>query len=207
MTKVVLASGSPSRLDILRRAGVEPVVMPSDVDETPLPGETPSRLALRLAEAKASAVARGVTEGFVIGGDSVLELDGTVYGKPGDPQTAVEVWRRISGREAAFHTGHCVIDVAAGRTVTALGTTTVRFAKLSDEEIAEYVKTGEPLAVAGAFKSSHRGGWFVEGIDGDPTNVQGLSLSILRRLFTELGVSVASLWNAWVLDLTGGPGR
>ncbi|MGK5551337.1 Maf family protein [Actinomadura kijaniata] len=196
MTKVVLASGSPSRLDILRRAGVEPVVVPSDVDETPLPGETPSRLALRLAEAKASAVARNVGEGIVVGCDSVLELDGTVYGKPGDPETAVEVWRRISGREAAFRTGHCVIDATTGRAVTALGTTTVRFAEPSEQEIAEYVGTGEPLAVAGAFKSSHRGGWFVEGIDGDPSNVQGLSLPILRRLLAELGVSVPDLWNA-----------
>ncbi len=195
MTKVVLGSGSPSRLELLRRAGLDPIVQVSGVDETAVPGELPAQLAARLAWAKASTVAATLDEGIVIGCDSLLEIDGNAYGKPGSAQPAIEMWQRISGRSGIFHTGHCVIDAASRRSAAAVGSTTVHFGELSPEEITAYVQTGEPLAVAGAFKVDRKGGWFVERIEGDHSNLQGLSLPLLRRLLAELGLPVTQLWS------------
>ncbi|MFJ6199040.1 Maf family protein [Micromonospora sp. NPDC092111] len=194
MTKVVLGSGSPSRLDLLRRAGLDPVVQVSGVDETPLPGETPRRLVDRLARTKASAVAAGFDDGLVIGCDSVLEFDGVAYGKPGTPGPARDLWRRMSGRDAVFHTGHCVVDTRTGRLVAEVCSTELRFADVTGDEAAAYVGTGEPLSVAGAFKVNGRGGWFVDEVHGAPSNLEGLSLPVLRRLLHRLGVDAVGLW-------------
>ncbi|GLF92907.1 Maf family protein [Streptomyces yaizuensis] len=194
MTRVVLASGSPSRLDLLRRAGLDPEVVVSGADESALPGESPSALTLRLARAKATTVADTLDRGVVIGCDSLLELDGLAHGKPGSAGPAIAQWRRMAGRTAVFHTGHCVVDAASGRRVAAVCSTEVTFARPTDEEIARYVASGEPLAVAGAFKISHKGGWFVESVSGEPGNLQGLSLPLLRRLLAGLGVGLPGLW-------------
>lgn len=194
MTKVVLGSGSPSRLDVLRRAGLDPVVEVSDVDETPEVGEAPARLADRLAQAKAAAVAARISDALVIGCDSVLEFDGQAYGKPHTQEAALALWRRFSGQPAVFHTGHCVIDTRTGRTVTEVGSTVLRFAEVAEEEMTAYVATLEPLLVAGAFKINGRGGWFVEHISGHPSNLEGLSLPVLRRLLHRLDVQTVRLW-------------
>ncbi|MEV4656693.1 nucleoside triphosphate pyrophosphatase [Micromonospora sp. NPDC049301] len=194
MTKIVLGSGSPSRLDLLRRAGLDPVVQPSGVDETPRAGETPAQLTDRLARAKAAAVAAGVDDALVIGCDSVLEFDGAAYGKPHRPDVALEMWRRVSGRAAVFHTGHCVVDTRVGRTVAEVCSTDVRFAEVSEDEMAAYVATSEPLLVAGAFKVNGRGGWFVDHVSGHPSNLEGLSLPVLRRLLHRLDVRTVRLW-------------
>jgi septum formation protein len=191
---VVLASTSVARLGVLRAAGVEPEVVPSEVDESAFSAGTPAELAGVLAEAKASAVAAGRTDGLVIGCDSLLDLDGRALGKPGSAQEAVTCWREMSGRTGTLVTGHCVIDAATGRKAAAVAGTLVRFGTPSEEEIAAYVASGEPLSVAGAFTLDGRGGWFVEGIDGDHGTVLGLSLPLLRRLLAELGVSVTALW-------------
>lgn len=195
MTRIILGSGSPSRLALLRRAGLDPIVRVSGVDETVLPAETPVQVVERLAHAKASAVAAEVTEGIVVGCDSLLEVDGEAFGKPGTPERAIEMWRRTSGRCGTFHTGHCVIDAGSRRSARAVSSTSVHFAKLAEEEIHAYVKTGEPLSVAGAFKVDHRGGWYVDRIDGDLGNLQGLSLPLLRTLLDQLGVSVIQIWS------------
>jgi septum formation protein len=100
----------------------------------------------------------------------------------------------MSGRTGTLVTGHCVIDAATGQQAAAVAATTVRFGTPSEEELAAYVASGEPLAVAGAFTLDGRGGWFVEGIDGDHGNVLGVSLPLLRRLLADLGVAVTSLW-------------
>ncbi|WP_101256422.1 nucleoside triphosphate pyrophosphatase [Streptomyces barkulensis] len=194
--RLVLASQSPARLGLLRQAGMVPEVIVSGVDEDALDAPTPGELALLLAEAKAGAVAgRPEAAGaLVVGCDSVLELDGRPLGKPADAEEATARWKDMRGRAGVLVTGHCVVDTATGRRVSATAATTVRFGEPSDEEIAAYVASGEPLHVAGAFTLDGRSAPFVDGIEGDHGNVIGLSLPLLRRLLAELGVSVTELW-------------
>jgi septum formation protein len=191
---IVLASASAARLALLRSAGLDPKVIVSGVDEEAVAASSPADLVRKLAAAKAGVVAAGLSEGLVIGCDSVLELDGRSYGKPATPEEAVERWRMMRGRTGRLLTGHCVIDVAKGRKAAEVGSTVVRFGTPSEAEIAAYVATEEPMRVAGAFSLEGRGGWFVEGLDGDHGNVLGISLPLLRELFDELGYAVTSFW-------------
>ncbi|WP_336050794.1 nucleoside triphosphate pyrophosphatase [Streptomyces sp. CA2R101] len=195
--RLVLASQSPARLGLLRQAGLAPEVIVSGVDEDALTAATPGELARVLAEAKATAVAaRPETAGaLVVGCDSVLELDGRALGKPVDAEDATARWKSMRGRSGILQTGHCVIDTAAGgRQVSATASTTVRFGEPTDAEIAAYVESGEPLFVAGAFTLDGRSAPFIDGIDGDPGNVIGLSLPLLRRLLAGLDVAITDLW-------------
>ncbi|MGW4181471.1 Maf family protein [Streptomyces albidoflavus] len=194
--RVVLASASPARLGLLRQAGLAPEVIVSGVDEDALTADSPGALALVLAEAKAAAVAlRPEAAGSVlIGCDSVLDLDGMALGKPADAEDATARWKAMRGRDGVLRTGHCVIDTASGRRASATASTTVRFGEPSDEEIAAYVASGEPLHVAGAFTLDGRSAPFIDGIDGDPGNVIGLSLPLLRRLLTELDLAITDFW-------------
>ncbi|PBC84721.1 septum formation protein [Streptomyces sp. 2224.1] len=195
--RLVLASQSPARLALLRQAGLAPEVVVSGVDEDALTAATPGELARVLAEAKATAVAaRPETAGaLVVGCDSVLELDGRALGKPVDAEDATARWKSMRGRSGILQTGHCVIDTAAGgRQVSATASTTVRFGEPTDAEIAAYVESGEPLFVAGAFTLDGRSAPFIDGIDGDPGNVIGLSLPLLRRLLAGLDVAITDLW-------------
>jgi septum formation protein len=194
VTSIILASASPARLAVLRAAGLEPEVMVSGVDESVFVAGTPAELAGLLAQAKAAAVASGLEQGLVIGCDSLLDLDGRALGKPASAAEAADRWREMSGRTGTLVTGHCVIDAATGRRAAAVAATLVRFGTPSEREIAAYVASGEPLAVAGAFTLDGRGGWFVEGIEGDHGTVLGISLPLLRRLLADLGVSVTDLW-------------
>ncbi|GAA4851911.1 Maf family protein [Kitasatospora terrestris] len=192
---LVLASASPARLGLLRQAGLDPRVQVSGVDEDAISAPTPGELARVLAEAKAKAVAAGLSGGeLVVGCDSVLELDGQALGKPKDAADALERWRAMRGRAGVLQTGHCVIDTVTGRQVSATASTTVRFGTPDDEELAAYIASGEPLHVAGAFTLDGRSAPFVEGIDGDPGNVIGLSLPLLRRLLADLDVRITDLW-------------
>ncbi|PRH79636.1 septum formation inhibitor Maf [Streptomyces solincola] len=194
--RLVLASASPARLGLLRQAGLAPEVIVSGVDEDAVTAPTPAELALALAEAKASRVAARpeVSGALVIGCDSVLELDKRALGKPADAEEALARWRDMRGRAGVLQTGHCVWDTAAKRYVSATASTVVRFGEPSDEEIAAYVASGEPLHVAGAFTLDGRSAPFIEGVDGDPGNVIGLSLPLLRRLLAELGTAITDLW-------------
>ncbi len=193
----MLASASPARLRLLRDAGFDPVVCVSGIDETTVADDDPWVLVRELATRKATAVAAAVRapDALVVGCDSMLLLDGEVLGKPAGKADAVERWRRMRGRTGVLLTGHCVVDIATGRRATDVADTVVRFGTLSDDEIAAYVDTGEPLRVAGAFTIDGRSAVFVDGVDGDPSNVVGLSLPLLRRLLAELGVAVTSLWH------------
>jgi septum formation protein len=203
---LVLASASPARLATLRSAGIEPRVIVADVDEPAVVEEyggaalAAEDVALVLARRKAEVVAAQVNEALVVGCDSVLELDGEVHGKPGDPDVATARWRLMRGREGVLHSGHWLIDTRSegaggtGLTTGAVASTVVRFSDITDAEIAAYVATGEPLAVAGAFTIDGLGGAFVDGVDGDPHAVVGLSLPLLRRLLAEAQVSWTSLW-------------
>jgi septum formation protein len=197
VTTFVLASASPARLATLRSAGLDPVVIVSGVDESQLDGLPPAELALQLAELKCAAVAErdDLPPGaLVLGCDSVLDLDGAALGKPDDAADAVRRWQQMRGRSGVLRTGHSLRDTATGRVAAATASTTVHFADLSDDEVAAYVATGEPLAVAGAFTVDGLGGAFVTGIEGDHHNVVGVSLPLVRELAAELGRSWTDLW-------------
>ncbi len=201
----MLASASPARLGVLRAAGLDPLVEVADIDEPALlataAGAGPGTKVTTLAGAKATTVARRIADdhpdAVVVGCDSMLLLDGELHGKPGDPETARRRWRVMAGRTAELVTGHTVLRMADGainRVAEGHAVTTVRFARPTDAELETYLATGEPLAVAGAFTLDGFGGWFVDGIDGDPSNVIGISLPLLRRLLEAVGVSVTDLW-------------
>ncbi|MFI6353020.1 Maf family protein [Streptomyces sp. NPDC050743] len=195
--RLILASQSPARLGLLRQAGLAPEVIVSGVDEDAITAPTPAELALALAEAKASVVAAkpGVQGALVIGCDSVLELDGQALGKPADAEEATARWKAMRGRAGTLQTGHCIWDTAAKRYVSGTASTVVLFGDPSDEEIAAYVASGEPLYVAGAFTLDGRSAPFIEGIEGDHGNVIGISLPLVRKLLAELGVSITELWS------------
>ena len=197
MTTLVLASASPARLATLRSAGLDPAVIVSGVDESQLDGLPPAELALQLAELKCAAVAeRGdlPARALVLGCDSVLELDGEALGKPADAAEATRRWQAMRGRSGVLRTGHCLRDVATDRVAAATASTTVHFADVTDDEIAAYVATREPLHVAGAFTVDGLGGAFVTGIEGDHHNVVGVSLPLVRELAAELGHPWTDLW-------------
>lgn len=209
--RVCLASTSPARLMLMRQAGIEPRLEAPDVDEEAVvagverdEGRTlpPSEHVLLLARRKAADVAARLAadgfEGLVIGGDSMFELDGTVYGKPHTAANATDRWAGMRGRTGVLHSGHSVIRLSAEgtREAHAVAEARVSFAgDVADEEIAAYVATGEPLKVAGAFTVDSLGGAFIERVEGDPSTVVGMSLSTTRRLVRELGVAWPALWN------------
>ena len=193
----VLASASPARLATLRKAGLDPQVIVSGVDEDQLAGLPPEELALQLAELKCAAVAARTdlpAGAVVLGCDSVLELDGQALGKPDDAADAMARWKAMRGRSGVLRTGHALHDTATGRVAAATASTTVHFADISDDEIAAYVATGEPLHVAGAFTVDGLGGAFVTGIEGCHHNVVGVSLPLVRDLLAELGHSWTGFW-------------
>jgi septum formation protein len=194
----VLASASPARLATLRKAGIDPQVIVSGVDEDQLDGLPPSELALQLAHLKCAAVAaRGdlPRSAVVLGCDSVLELDGHALGKPDDAADAISRWQAMRGRSGVLHTGHALTDTVTGKTVSQTASTIVHFADVTDAEIAAYVATGEPLHVAGAFTVDGLGGAFVTGIEGCHHNVVGVSLPLVRDLLADLGRGWTSFWS------------
>ena len=203
MTSLLLASASPARAATLRAAGIDPIIVVSDVDEPAALAQARKNGPLSvaesvqvLAEAKARAVAAehpGRAD-LTLGCDSLLELDGEGLGKPESTHVAHERWRRMRGRTGTLHTGHFTIT-SDGRGAGACASTEVTFADVSDEEIDAYVATGEPLKVAGAFTIDGLGGPFITRIRGDHHAVVGLSLPVLRTMLAGLGVSWPSLWN------------
>lgn len=191
---------------MLRGAGIDPVVRVSGVDEdtlaTTLADATPAALVTALARAKADAVAADIAteypDAVIVGCDSMLHIGGELVGKPGCAAAALRRWKTMAGGTGELLTGHAVIRLDQGVPAAAASgaqTTVVRFSIPSADEIEAYIHTGEPLQVAGAFTLDGRGGWFVEGIDGDPSSVIGISLPLTRRLFAEVGVAVVSLWS------------
>ncbi len=207
MTRVVLGSASTGRLRVLRSAGIDPLVAVSGVDEDAvierLGGHAdPATVVNALAEAKADAVQRGLdgpaaADCVVIGCDSMLYVDGRLCGKPGTPAEARRRWQAMAGREGRLFTGHCVLRVRDGRVAaraTAAEVTTVRFGVPTATELDAYIASGEPLGVAGAFTLDGLGGWFIDGVDGDPSNVVGLGLAVTRRLLETVGLAIGELW-------------
>lgn len=209
MTRVVLGSASSGRLRVLRNAGIDPLVVVSGVDEDAIVANLgadaePGDVVTALAQAKAAAVHKVLdpdvaSDCVVIGCDSMLYLDGELRGKPGTPEQAALQWDSMAGQVGLLYTGHCVIRVrhgAAAHTATQAEVTRVRFASPTAADLAAYIASGEPLQVAGAFTLDGLGGWFVDGIDGDPSNVVGLGLSVTRRLLSDVGLPIGDLWAA-----------
>ncbi|OBB33344.1 septum formation inhibitor Maf [Mycolicibacterium peregrinum] len=206
MTRVVLGSASTGRLGVLRQAGLDPLVVVSGVDEdaviASLADAPPERVVSGLAAAKADEVLTHVpaavaADCVVIGCDSMLFLDGRLCGKPGDVDTARQQWQVMAGRTAQLHSGHAVLVVHDGAVTHRLadtGITAVHFGSPTEADLEAYLRSGEPLGVAGGFTIDGLGGWFVDGIEGDPSNVIGLSLPLLRRMLASAGVSIAEIW-------------
>lgn len=198
--RLILASASPARRQTLINAGLRPEIIVSHVDEDDFSAPDVVGLVNQLARAKADRVFSelgGTDDVVVVACDSLLELRGEPMGKPADAQQAIQRWRQMRGSTGQLHTGHHVIARRGGTvdSASAVATTEVMFANLDDDEIEAYVGTGEPLKVAGAFTVDGLGGGYVTGVCGDPHNVVGISLPLLRRLLLELGVPWHSLWH------------
>ena len=208
MTRVVLASASPGRRTVLRQAGIDPVIVVSGVDEDAVhrprigPDATPADVTSALATAKAEQVAQTLdasvaADAVVIGCDSMLYAAGRLCGKPQTPAAARRQWRMIAGKTGQLHTGHCLIHLRDNKIVhqsAETAVTIVHFGTPSADELDDYIDSGEPLEVAGGFTVDGLGGWFIDAVGGDPSNVVGLSLPLIRQLLARAGLSVADLW-------------
>lgn len=206
MTRLVLGSASSGRLKVLRQAGIEPMVVVSGVDEDAViaalaPDAAPVDVVCALALAKAEQVAADLDRSVaadcvVVGCDSMLEVDGKLIGKPGTPDVARSQWDSMGGRTGLLHTGHCIVRLQGGATMqTELESayTTVYFAQPRTADLEAYIASGEPLHVAGGFTLDGLGGWFVDRIEGDPSNVIGISLPLLRRMLARLSLPLTEI--------------
>ncbi|MGB6764275.1 Maf family protein [Mycobacterium sp.] len=209
MTRVVLGSASPGRLKVLRQAGIDPLVVVSGVDEdaviAALGSDTSSDDVVRsLAEAKADQVvtildARVAADCVVISCDSMLYIDGRLVGKPASADAARNQWRSMGGRSGQLYTGHCLLRLLDGKVsqrAVESSVTTVHFGTPTTADLEAYLDSGEPFSVAGGFTLDGLGGWFVDRIEGDASNVIGLSLPLTGTMLQRVGLSVAELWAA-----------
>lgn len=209
MTRVVLGSASSARRRVLQQAGIDPLVIVSDLDEDALLASLdhelpPEAIVAKLANAKAVSVAAQLpgdvaADCVVLGCDSMLHRGGELYGKPGTAEAALLQWRSMAGSTGHLLTGHALLRIAAGliaHTEGQTGSTTVHFGQPSEAELAAYVDSGEPTSVAGAFTLDGLGGWFIERIEGDPSNIIGLSLPLVHSMLRRAEVSIADLWQS-----------
>jgi septum formation protein len=192
MPRIVLASQSKSRRTLLEDAGLKPTIIVSNVDEETdfFNAMSPEDMVIALAISKAHTVREMIDyPAIIIGCDSTFDVDGVSFGKPGNPEIAVERAKKISGRTGLLHTGHCIIDTERGIEIADRVTTKVTFTDMTDEEIHDYVASEEPLHVAGGFTLDGFGSPFIPVIEGDYTNVVGISMPFLRSAMKQLGYS------------------
>jgi septum formation protein len=190
MTRLILASASTSRRRLLESAGLKPEIIVSHVDEETdfFNAMSPADMVIALAITKAHTVREQISDdAVIIACDSTFEFEGVSLGKPGTPDVATERASRVRGKSGLLHTGHCIIDTSKDREISDRVTTKVTFSDMSDMEIADYVSTGEPLHVAGGFTLDGFSSPFIPSIEGDYTNVVGISMPFLRAAMTELG--------------------
>jgi septum formation protein len=192
---LILASASPRRQELLRNAGIPFEVQPADIDETPRSGESPRDCAERLALEKALAIFQKRPEGFVLGADTIVVVDAAILGKPRDADHAARMLRLLSGRTHAVITGVCVVRPVAGgqwsvasNVNTASETTLVTFCELSDNEIREYIASGEPMDKAGAYAIQGIASRWIPRIEGDYSNVVGLPVALVYRMLKSHGL-------------------
>jgi septum formation protein len=190
----ILASASVARRRLLQTVGIEPIICPSDFDESQIQLSDPAQLVRTLAQCKAETVAPQFTSALIMGCDSVLAMDGEIHGKPAGAQEAIARWQVMQGNFGDLYTGHVLIDTSQNRTLVKCQVTRVDFAPMSDRTIQAYVATGEPLKCAGAFALEGFGSLFIAKIAGCHSNVIGLSLPLLRQMLAELGYEVTDFW-------------
>jgi septum formation protein len=192
MPRIVLASQSSSRRRLLEDAGLKPTIIVSNVDEETdfFNAMTPEDMVIALAISKAHTVREMIDyPAIIIGCDSTFDVDGVSFGKPGSAEIAIERAKKISGRTGLLHTGHCIIDTEREVEIADRVTTKVTFTDMTDAEIADYVASEEPLHVAGGFTLDGFGSPFIPVIEGDYTNVVGISMPFLRNAMNQLGYS------------------
>jgi len=192
MPRIVLASQSTSRRRLLEDAGLKPTIIVSNVDEETdfFNAMAPVDMVIALAISKAHTVREMIDyPAIIIGCDSTFDVDGVSFGKPGTPEVAIARAQKISGRTGLLHTGHCIIDTEQGIEIADRVTTKVTFSEMTEEEIADYVASEEPLHVAGGFTLDGFGSPFIPVIEGDYTNVVGVSMPFLRSAMKQLGYS------------------
>lgn len=198
MVQIILASSSPSRLRLLESVGVKPEVIVSGIDEESpeFNSLSPSDLVIKLASLKADAVkSRAPINSLIIGCDSTFDFNGKSLGKPLNRENAIERSKLLSGKFGYLHTGHCIIDVKNGKEINKLSSAKVQFAEMTNEEIVDYVDSGEPLNVAGGFTLDGLSAPFITSIEGDPSGIIGLSLPLLRNMVMSLGYSWLDIKN------------
>ena len=198
MVELILASASPSRLRLLESVGITPKVIVSGVNEEAVEFEslTPAELVVALAILKAHTIKdQAPVNSLIIGCDSTFEFEGKSLGKPETKENAIKRCKQLSGKSGYLHTGHCLIDLKQGIELSEKSTSKVIFAQISDEEITDYVNSGEPLQVAGGFTLDGLSSPFITKIEGDPSGIIGLSLPLLRKMIISLGYSWPELKN------------
>ena len=192
MPRIVLASASVSRRRLLESAGLKPTIMVSNVDEETdfFNAMTPADMVIALAITKAHTIREQIDfPAIIIGCDSTFEFDSQSLGKPATAEIAIERASRVRGNTGLLHTGHCIIDTTKDKEISSIVTTKVTFDDMTDAEIADYVATGEPLHVAGGFTLDGFSSPFIPSIEGDYTNVVGISMPFVRKAFEQLGYS------------------
>ena len=192
MPQLILASASASRRRLLEAAGLSPTIMVSHVDEETdfFNSLSPTDMVIALAITKAHTIRETIDfPAIIIGCDSTFEFEGQSLGKPGTPAIAIERAKRVQGNSGLLHTGHCIIDTSRDREISSIVTTKVSFDNMSDDEIHDYVASGEPLHVAGGFTLDGFSSPFIPSIEGDYTNVVGISMPFIRKAFAQLGYS------------------
>ena len=192
MPRIVLASASVSRRRLLESAGLKPTIMVSHVDEETdfFNAMKPADMVIALAITKAHTIREHIDfPAIIIGCDSTFEFDSQSLGKPATPEIAIERASRVRGNSGLLHTGHCIIDTTKDKEISSIVTTKVTFDNMTDAEIADYVATGEPLHVAGGFTLDGFSSPFIPSIEGDYTNVVGISMPFVRKAFEQLGYS------------------
>jgi septum formation protein len=184
---IVLASASPRRQELLRNAGIPFTVQPADINETPLAGESPRAYAERLAREKALAVWQSRSQDYVLGADTIVVVDGAILGKPRDRDDALRMLRLLSGRTHVVITGVCLVGPVSSNIQIAAETTFVTMCEVSDDEIRDYVATGEPMDKAGAYAIQGIASRWIPRIEGDYSNVVGLPVALVYAMLRERG--------------------
>ncbi len=196
----VLASASPARRKLLQSMGINPFICASNFDESKVQLTDPVARVETLAQRKVEAVIRQFRDSLLLGCDSIMMIDGEIYGKPRDRDEAFARWQEMRGNKATIYTGHALFDQRQNQVVVRCGITHVYFSKISDVQIRAYIATGEPMACAGCFSLDGKGGALVDKIEGCHTNVIGLSLPLFRSMLTELRYNLSDYWGLPLLD-------